>query len=45
VVNFHLDNHQDILIQNAHLYSGDFIKRTGPGRDLNALYIQYCFRW
>jgi hypothetical protein len=45
VVNFHLDNHQDILIQNAHLYSGDFIKRTGPGRDLNALYIQYCIRW
>jgi hypothetical protein len=45
VVNFHLDNHQDILIQNAHLYSGDFIKQTGPGRDLNALYIQYCYRW
>ena len=48
VVNFHLDKHQDILIQNAHLYAGDFIKRTGTPasrRDLNALYIQYCYRW
>ena len=45
VVNFHLDKHQDIFIQNAHLYSGDFIKRTGSPRDLNSLFVQYSYRW
>jgi hypothetical protein len=45
VVNFHLDKHQDIFIQNAHLFSGTFIKKTGSPGDLNALYVQYSYRW
>jgi hypothetical protein len=45
VINFHLDKHQDIFLQCAHLYSGQFIKKTGPPGDLNAVYLQYNYRW
>ncbi len=44
-LNFHLDVHNDILIGYSKLYSGDFIKRTGPGGSPELFYIQYSFRW
>ena len=45
IVNFHLDKHQDVFLQWTHLYAGQFIKKTGPGGDLNAVYLQYSYRW
>jgi hypothetical protein len=45
VVNFHLDKHTDIFVQLCHLYSGTFIKKTGPGGDVNTLFLQFSYRW
>jgi hypothetical protein len=45
LANFHLSNHSDVLVGYAHLFSGPFIKQTGPGQDSELYYVQYCFRW
>ena len=45
VVNFHLDKHQDVLLQWTHLYAGQFIRKTGSPGDLNSVYLQYSYRW
>ena len=45
VVNFHISNHQDFQVQYAHLFAGEFIKRTGSPRDVESLFLQYCYRW
>ncbi len=45
IVNFHIDNHQDVLIQYSHLYAGQFIRGTGNPRSPDYTYVQYCYRW
>ena len=45
VVNFHLDKHQDVFLQWTHLYAGQFLRKTGSPGDLNAVYLQYSYRW
>ncbi|WP_168218817.1 alginate export family protein [Limnoglobus roseus] len=48
-VQFHLDNHQSIVVQYSHLFSGDFIRNTAVNRDaakdLSALWVQYTAKW
>jgi hypothetical protein len=48
-VQFHLDNHQIVLVNYAHLFAGDFIRGTaaspGAAKDLDAWWIQYAFKW
>lgn len=48
-VQFHLDNHQSVLVQYSHLFSGEFIRRTAVNRDaakdLSALWVQYTLKW
>ncbi|MFL5241112.1 MAG: alginate export family protein, partial [Gemmataceae bacterium] len=43
--NFHISKHSDILIQYSHVYSGDFIKRTGSPLSPDFFYMQYTYRW
>jgi hypothetical protein len=49
VANFHLDNHQDVLVGWSHLFAGDFIHDTAKtaqmARNPNLFYLQYSFRW
>jgi hypothetical protein len=45
LTNFHLDAHSDLLIGYAHLFSGSFIRQTGPPGDSELFYVQYSFRW
>ena len=45
LANFHLTDRQDVFVSYSRLFSGDFIKRTGPGRDVDAVYVQYSMRW
>ncbi|VTS06230.1 alginate export family protein [Tuwongella immobilis] len=45
IVNFHLTKHQDLLIGYSHLFTGDFIRATGAGGDLDTIYVQYNYRW
>jgi hypothetical protein len=48
-VQFHLDNHQIVFVGYSHLFSGPFIKKTaatpGAAKDLDALWLQYTFKW
>jgi hypothetical protein len=56
-VNFHLDNHQDILVGWSHLFAGSYLKsapalNAAPGStpgslhtDADYFYVQYSFRW
>jgi Alginate export len=43
--NFHLSQHQDVLIGYSKLFSGAFIRRTGPPLSPDFFYAQYCFKW
>jgi hypothetical protein len=43
--NFHLSQHQDILLGWSKLYAGEFIKRTGSPGSPEFFYAQYCFKW
>jgi hypothetical protein len=43
--NFHLSQHQDIFLGYSKLFSGAFIKHTGPGASPEFFYAQYCFKW
>jgi len=49
VLQFHIDNHQIVLVNYAHLFAGDFIRGTavtpGAAKDLDAWWIQYAFKW
>jgi hypothetical protein len=45
VVNFHLTNHQDVLLGYSHLFQGDFIRQTGPAGSPDFTYVQYSYRW
>jgi hypothetical protein len=48
-VQFHLDDHQIFFVGYGHLFSGTFIKRTAvtpaAAKDLDALWIQYTYKW
>jgi hypothetical protein len=43
--NFHLSQHQDILIGYSKLFAGQFIRRTGPDLSPDFFYAQYSFKW
>jgi hypothetical protein len=43
--NFHLSQHQDILVGYSHLFAGEFIKRTGYPGSPDFFYLQYAFKW
>lgn len=45
VLNFHLSNHQDLLVAWVYFFAGSYIKKTGPPMDANTLWVQYSFRW
>ena len=45
LVNFHLTDRQDVFMSYSHLFTGSFIKATGPGMPLDYLYLQYSMRW
>jgi hypothetical protein len=45
LLNFHLTNHQDVLLGYSHLYSGPFIKQTGSPLSPDYFYAQYTYRW
>jgi hypothetical protein len=49
LVNFHLDDHSDLLLSYSYLIAGGFIRETAstPGgkQDPQALYCQYTYRW
>ncbi|MDB5307363.1 MAG: hypothetical protein JWO38_1565 [Gemmataceae bacterium] len=48
-IQFHIDNHQMVLVNYAHLFAGDFIRGTavtpGAAKDLDAWWFQYMFKW
>jgi hypothetical protein len=43
--NFHLSQHQDILLGYSKLFAGEFIKRTGSPGSPEFFYAQYSFKW
>ncbi len=43
--NFHLSRHQDVFLGYSKLFSGDFIRKTGPNVSPELFYLQYSFRW
>jgi len=45
IVNFHLDKHTDFCIGYSQMWSGEFIKNTGPGLNPGLFYAMYNFRW
>ncbi|HEV2947342.1 MAG TPA: alginate export family protein [Gemmataceae bacterium] len=46
VTNFHLSQHQDILLGYSKLFAGQFIQHsTGPKGSPEFFYAQYCFKW
>jgi len=46
VTNFHLSQHQDILLGYSKLFAGQFIEHSpGPKGSPEFFYAQYCFKW
>jgi hypothetical protein len=45
IANLHLSRRSDILVGYSHLWAGNFIEQTGPGRDPSLFYFMYNFRW
>ena len=49
VLQFHLDDHQIVLVNYAHLFAGDYIRGTavtpGAAKDLDAWWFQYAYKW
>jgi hypothetical protein len=45
ILNFHLDKHTDLCIGYSQMWSGEFIKNTGPGLNPGLFYAMYNFRW
>jgi hypothetical protein len=44
-INFHLDKHNDFFVGYSQLFSGSFIRNTGPGLSPELFYTCYTFRW
>jgi len=42
--NFHMTNHQDLLLGYSRLFEGTFLERTRPGSP-ELFYLQYTYRW
>ena len=50
IANFHLGKHADVVVGYAHLFAGDFIKKTAPagqssGYDTSLFFLQASYRW
>jgi hypothetical protein len=45
ITNFHLSQHQDILLGYSKFFGGAFIRRTGAPLSPDFFYAQYCFKW
>jgi hypothetical protein len=52
IVNFHIDNHSDLLVAYSYMFAGRFIRSTATmgnnpeGRENpQAFWVQYSFRW
>jgi hypothetical protein len=45
VTNFHLSQHQDVMIGFTKFYAGQFIRKTGPSISPDFFYAQYSFKW
>lgn len=45
IVNFHLSQHSDFMIQYSHFNSGEFIERTGSPLSPDFVFLQYTFRF
>jgi hypothetical protein len=45
LANFQLDRHNSVLVGYSKLFSGDFIRQTGPSVNPELFYLQYTFRW
>ena len=44
--NFQLDRHNSVLVGWSKLFSGDFLRQTGPKAvNPEMFYVQYSFRW
>jgi hypothetical protein len=43
--NFHLSQHQDILVGYSKLFAGQFIRSTGAPLSPEFFYAQYSFKW
>jgi hypothetical protein len=43
--NVHLSHHQDLMFGYSKLWSGDFIKKTGPNVSPDFFYMQHVFRF
>ncbi len=45
LVNLHLTPQQDVTFGYSKLFAGEFIRKTGPGRDISLLYVLLTTRW
>jgi len=45
LVNFHIGNHQDVLVGYSKLFAGSFLKNTGNGESPELFYLQHQFRF
>jgi hypothetical protein len=45
LASFQLDRHNSLALGFSKLFSGDFIKQTGPNVNPELYYLQYTFRW
>jgi hypothetical protein len=45
IVNFHLTRQSDLMVGYSHLWAGDFLEATGPGRDPELLFVMFNVRW
>jgi hypothetical protein len=45
LMNFHLTNHQFVLLGYSHFFAGSFMSNTGNGKDIDFTYVQYNFRF
>lgn len=41
----HLSNHQDVLVGWSQMWTGEFIRGTGPATNPQYCYLQYGYRW
>lgn len=45
LVNFHLTAHQDLLLGYSKLFTGSYIRNTGPDVSPELFYLQHSLRW
>lgn len=42
---YHLSNHQDVLVGWSQIWSGEYIRKSGPATNPQYWYMQYSYRW